>query len=763
MHCCIAIVLTLTACSPSRYLAPHQALLVKNKIEIEKPYLKEIKAELPKYYKQNPNRKFLVVINSRPYFYFIGSKGNDNWWKRFQRNSLGETPVIADTVFANSTVKAFKSYLRGMGYYYPSITYDVRTTKRQRATVTYKVELNKVYKLGSYDLQIADKVIYDLVKPNMKESFMRIGWPLREDNMIQEQDRIINLLRNNGYYSISKEFVSFDLDTNAIDGYVKLALNILNKDDTTFHMRYYVNEVHVDIDNITPTPTEFVAKDSLQLGAISYSIDSYKINPIILGRNILLTKGELYSQQKFNRTYTRMADLNIFRFTNIQTRSTDINADSGIVNYTIKLIPATKYTFSMEPQALTSDQNNLVLAQSRNYGLAALFQLTNRNVFRNAEILQLSFRSSFEAQGAAATPGFFNSTEQSLTASVIMPRILFFSGFDKSLILQSTRTIISTSAIYEVNIEYERRVLNSSLNYQFNRKNSTYYFAPVELSFISSQVRNDALRLRAENDFFLQNLFSNNFIMNSRVGFIYSNKGKSKGLSYVVLRWDALELAGNVLGLIGNATNAPRSDDGSRTLLGVRYFQYAKSQIDFRYNTKLDVNNSTAFRVIAGLALPYGNTPVFVPFERRFFIGGVNSLRAWQPRSIGPGSFEGANQLDFSGEVKLEFNAEYRFNIYNRWLEGAVFTDAGNIWSAKKDENRPNADFAINRFISELAWDAGVGTRLNLSVFIIRFDFAIPIRFPRNSVGNRWVISGISENNWLLNNTNFNFGIGYPF
>jgi outer membrane protein assembly factor BamA len=166
--------------------------------------------------------------------------------------------------------------------------------------------------------------------------------------------------------------------------------------------------------------------------------------------------------------------------------------------------------------------------------------------------------------------------------------------------------------------------------------------------------------------------------------------------------------------------------------------------------------------LFTGVAIPYGNTPEFVPFERRFFTGGVNSLRAWRPRSIGPGSFAQKDQLDFSGEIKLEANAEFRFNLYNKWLEGAVFTDAGNVWAVKDDLKSPGANFRFKDFYKSVAWDAGVGLRLNLSIFIIRFDFAVPLHDPTFVESERWVIKKI-DSNWLLNNTNFNFGIGYPF
>jgi outer membrane protein insertion porin family len=161
--------------------------------------------------------------------------------------------------------------------------------------------------------------------------------------------------------------------------------------------------------------------------------------------------------------------------------------------------------------------------------------------------------------------------------------------------------------------------------------------------------------------------------------------------------------------------------------------------------------------------VPYGNSPVYTPFEKRFFVGGANSLRAWSPRSIGPGSYTATNQIDHSGDIKLEANAEYRFNIYNHWLEGAWFTDVGNIWSMKADETTPGANFQWNRFYKELAWDAGFGVRLNFTIVLIRFDFAVPLHDPSYpNLQDRWVVKDFNPG-WVYDNMYINFGIGYPF
>ncbi len=754
-------IMLISSCSVKKHLNPNQALLVRNKVEIEKPYRKEIESNITKYYRQKPNRRFIGIFNTRPYFYMRGSRGKDNWFKKFERNTLGESPVLIDSVFINHTLKSFTAYLRSDGYYYPELSYEVAVTPKQKATVTYHIKLNKQYIFGDYNLQIPDREIHELVEANMKDKFIKTGQGLHHEMLKREQDRILTLLRNSGYYGMSTDFIDFDIDTSSPDGFVKIGLNIRNAGDTTLHRKYYVNEITVDIEknvNTTNNPA-----DTFSENQIRYNMGRYKLNPNVLRRNIQFEQGELYMQNKFNRTYSRLSDLGVFRYINIQNKISE-SGDSGLINYDIKMIPSVKYTFTLEPQAITSDQNNTFSAQSfRNYGVALLAQVSNRNVFHNAEILQLSFRSSFEIQGRGPSNGFFNATEQSVTASVIMPRILFFPSFDKDLRFMSTRSIISTSAIYEVNVDYKRIVFTSGLNYQFNKKLITYFFSPIEVSYIQSQIRDSSLRAQSENDIFLQNTFSNNLILNTRFGINYNNRSIAQGISFINVRWDAIELAGNVLTAVNKLAGAPKDAEGAYHLFGVKYYQYAKSAVDFRFTSIYDQNNTTVGRFFAGVAMPFGNTPDYVPFERRFFIGGVNSLRAWRPRAIGPGSFKEDNQLDYSGEVKLEANYEFRFNIYHKWFEGAVFTDAGNVWAIKNDPNRPGAEFNLNSFYKSLAWDAGLGIRLNFTIIVIRFDFAIPLLDPTYTINERWVAKDVAKQEWLLRNTNFNFGIGYPF
>jgi len=754
------LLILLSSCNVEKYLQPGQYLLNSNKLEVSKPHRKETRKQLSQFFKQKPNSKLFLIFKTKPYFYFKGSEGGDNRFKKFERNVFGEPPVIIDSLFIESTVQSMKMYMQSTGYFYSEINYEVIPRKNGKADVVYHVKQNQQYKIGTYNLQIDDKRIYDIVKHSMNESRVKIGTGLHYSTFETEESRVVSLLRNNGYFLMSKDFVDYNVDTAGKNFYTSVGLNVRNLDDGSAHHKFYNNEMVVEIEQNSEA-NSYRGKDTFTAKNFTYIPNRFELNPAILDRNILLVKGREFKEYSLSRTYTRISDLGIFRFVNI-TPSVMYRNDSAFVNYHMKVIPMVKYDYSIEPQATASDQTNAISYQSsRNFGFAMELKLRDRNIFHGAEILQFSFRSAFEAQGGAHSKTFFNTTEQRLTASLIMPRTLWMPSFDRNDKFLNTKTAFNLSGIYEVNFDYKRQIYSTNMTYQFNKQLISYVFVPIEFSFIKSEM-SDALQERSASDIFIQNLFSNNVILDHRFGFNYTNKPIAKGLHYYTLKWDVIEVAGSLMSAIKRLTGASKNPSGEYTMFGVRYYEYIKSAIDFRLNTLIDKNNATAYRIFAGAALPYGNTPNFAPFEKRFFVGGANDLRGWLPRSIGPGSFYTPGQLDYSGEIKLEANAEFRFNIYNKWLEGAVFGDAGNIWSIKPNTEKPGADFSLDRFYKEIAIDGGFGARLNFEVFIIRFDFAIPLRDPSSAHIEKWVVKDINGE-WLSRNFIFNFGIGYPF
>lgn len=762
-----------SACNISRFHKREGPKLVKNKIVIfERSNSRFYESDLESQTKQKPGAKFLGLVRLNVFFYRIGDASKkDSKIKRFFRDELGRVPVIVDTTMIEVSVRAMKNYLKSQGYYYSEITYTVTDTKllKERKIVTYNVKLNNQFKYGKLHVNCPDKKIYEIVHTSLYESFIKIGHSFKRENLLNEQNRILNLLRNKGYYTFAKEFIDFKSDTNYKSDYIAIEINIKNQEDFKPFKIYKIRNITIEVEPSIKSIKD--KKDTLYTPNFKYLENGSKIHSTILEKMNFLMTGDLFQQNNLSKTYTRINDLQLFKLVTI-TPTVIENDSQNFIDFYVNLKQQKKYDVSIEPQAITSDQANLVNVPSyRSYGLAAVLQLTDRNIFHNAEILQLRFRSSFEAQrGEKIEPvPFFNSSEQSFSASITIPQLLFLNKIDRKINNANTKTIVNSSVIYEKNVQYERRVFTIGSSYQINRKLISYFVAFPEISFIKTDFTNSELEAKSKTDIFLQNVFANNLIINDiRLGFTYNSQLKSKTKSYIFLRWDALELAGNLVSAINILLNEPKITDTARNIknqyevFGLNYFQYVKTFADFRFNHWLDPNNTVVYRIAFGYALPYGNSPNFIPFEKRFFTGGANSLRAFRPRSIGPGVYSSTNQIDKSGDIKLELNMEFRFNIYKKLFEGAVFTDAGNVWAVRQD-SRVGADFDMSSFYNELAVGSGVGVRLNLSIFIFRLDAAVPLHDPSKTYGGRWVINNANDFDWYWNNSIFNFGIGYPF
>jgi outer membrane protein assembly factor BamA len=240
---------------------------------------------------------------------------------------------------------------------------------------------------------------------------------------------------------------------------------------------------------------------------------------------------------------------------------------------------------------------------------------------------------------------------------------------------------------------------------------------------------------------------------------IFTNQNLQKSKDFIYFKFNS-ELAGNILYAAFKASGAEKTD-GAYELFKVSFAQYALGDIDFRYYNILNPGNKIVYRFFAGAGLPYKNSTA-LPFEKQYFSGGANSIRAWQVRDLGPGSYIDTTHTTYSNQtadIKLEANLEYRFKLF--WvLEGALFVDAGNIWAINNNDNREGAQFKFDRFYKDIAVGTGFGTRFDFSFFIFRFDLGIKTRDPEYPDGQKWVFGSrqLGRNDFVLN-----LGIGYPF
>jgi outer membrane protein assembly factor BamA len=757
-------------CNLTKQLGDNQALLDRNTV---KGANKELRSDIKGQIKHKPNRKILGVIKFHLVLYRLGSLGENKFY-RFLRK-IGEKPVLLDSNQVQASASQIKLFLFNKGYF----NAEVKTSTSvflKRASVTYSVDLDTGYSIRQIAYNISDTAMLRFVKRFMQTgSFLKEGKPFDYDNITRERNRLSDSIRNQGYYFFTKQFLYFNVDSSLGDHEVKITVAVDNFTDSLPHKRYRIRKVYVEIEY----PNEDAEHDTVEYDNLLFRMNGYRLNKSILAERIFLRSGRRFRQENLQITYSRLVDLQLFKFINVRFEPLQLDTGGAYLDCFIRLTPQLKHEIVEEPQFITSDQAQPTI-DSRNYGIANLVQYRNRNLFRNADLFDLRWRASLESQLSSKNSNVISNAQTSLSASLLVPRLLVLNSLNNAIFkrklentsLFSRKQIINTgsnfflSLNYTKNQNFSQRIISSSFTWQYTRPRVKYFCTPLEINYSKTALDPFFIEsLSYDDSVSVTKLFATNITTPFRFSFTYTNRNFTQRRSYVFVRWNALETAGNFLTWYNKSVDPNKI--GDYKFLNEKYFQYLKSEIEFTYNTIFDENNSTVFRLNTGIAEPRGNSTV-VPFEKRFFIGGANSLRGWRPRVLGPGSYSGSTsssvQLDRSGEIKLELNGEYRFDITDNLFEGAVYIDAGNVWNIKTDPGAPGGNFDLAKFHNELAVSAGFGLRMNFDFILLRIDPALPISDPREPKGERLVIANIdTEKGWFINNIRVNIGIGYPF
>ena len=595
-----------------------------------------------------------------------------------------------------------------------------------------------------------------ILQSNQAEKRMNVGQRVDFQNIEDERNRITELFRNSGFYTFNSSYIDFELDTSFVGNQASVVLNIRNLDENFSHVQHRINRILVKIDDASQ-------QDTILYQDIQFLEGSYYINPSTLSKNIIFRVGELYQAKQVQKTYANLLSMDLFEFVTI--RFNPSSEDSAtLLTAEIILQTAPKHDFTWEPQAIYTDRSDVVQSTSdQNFGIANNFRLNNRNVFGSGESFSLSSLTAFETQIRKDNNGTLNGFRQSVNAELKIPSLVYFERKKISQSFTKKNTRINLSFLHDRNVSFTRNVIPFNFTYAFSKNRFSFGITPFRISINQAKIDPDFLStLDNSGQFYTSQLLTNNIISGPKATIHWNNK-TSKSRSYWQIKSNALELSGNLTSLYFDLfTNETGKN---REIFGVKYSQYARSDVDLSYTFIWDENNSLAYRFNTGIGLPYGNTE-FLPFERRFFVGGGNSLRAWRPRTLGPGGYRDSSNaisIEKTGEVLLQASAEYRFDIIDKLIDGAVFVDAGNIWNFRKDENFSDGEFMFNRFYKELALNSGVGIRFDFSYVVFRVDWGISLHDPSLIDDERWIIKYFSRNRWIFDHSAVNFAIGFPF
>ena len=754
------------ACQTSKYVPDKEYLLSKVTIQIDNKSID--KNTLKTYQKQKPNTRIFGFWRFHLGLYNLSARDKENGW--FRR--IGEAPVIYDPFLTQKTKLEFVRFMHNKGYYNAVVRDSTLLRANRKAEVFYSITANQPYQIRSYETVVKDDSLRNLLGKPDSESLIKPNSLFDSDLLGSESQRLLKKLQNEGYYKSTKNIFYYEADSikknHGVD--LKMVIEKENVGDTTNlvarknHERYTFRDFYYlsEKDNQSSLFSDNGVMDSIKNDTIriGHHFFIYKgkrrLRPDLLMNANHLADKEFYSSELVDRTYNEYFALRLFKLVNIRFMETAQKDSLGypMLDCFIQLTPSMSQSYS----ASIEGTNSL-----GNFGIAGNLGYQHKNLFRGGEIFDLQFLAATQKQsyGVGDSATTFNSIETGVDAKITVPK--FIAPFFKANFFQysTPQTFFNISYNYQKRPDYTRTIARSAFGYQWKSSDFiTHRVNLLDINLVKMFALDSAFLSRIEN-LYIRSSYIDHSITAFNYSYTFSTQTQKKS-DYIVIKFN-IETAGNMLYLIDHALNRPKyiSEGGTINqyqILNTPFAQYIKFDLEYRKAWMDWRYNNLAVRAFGGGAFAYGNSDQ-IPFERKYFSGGANGIRAWPIRTLGPGSYR-PNPNEFpnqSGDIKLEANIEYRFRLIDP-LEGAFFFDMGNIWSVK--DNRDGTEFKLNRFYKEIAFGSGFGLRYDFSYVILRLDLGVKMHDPSLVEGKRW----ISPNDYLRKgNANLVFGIGYPF
>ncbi len=774
--CFLILAIFIVGCSSTKHVPQGKYLVNDVKIEIEDNE-KISPSELTNYLRQTPNHKVLGFLKLQLATYNLSGRDSTKWYNKWIRK-IGQPPVIFDEKLTDASANQLRQALINKGYLETSV--DVDTTinvKKKKINVEYKISTGKPHYIATIDYNIPDTAIANIILRERKVTQIKPGDLLDRNVLEEERTSIAEILRNRGYYNFNKQYVTYSADTAANAKDVYLTLNVRppvvrqgTSADTVApsdkHKVYYVRNI-IFVTDYNPSTDygkqTFDSRDSIRYKNISilYGNDQY-IRPSALYEANHIAPGRIYTDREVNQTYEALGRLGIIRYTNIEMRQAG-NADGkDWLDAYILLTRGKKQGMSLELEG-TNSEGDL------GFGVGVTYQ--HRNLAHGSELLTAKFRTSYESLSGDFN-GLINNRymEYAGEVGITFPKFEapFLSNYFKRRMKASTE--FSVSFNYQERPEYTRIIAGAGWKYHWSYRinNIRHRFDLIDINYVylPKSTLNFLDQIAPTNPL-LRYSYEDHFIVRDGYSFYRTNKRYPSGAdnnknrfqrNIFTIRANA-ETAGNLLYLISKAIGQKR-DNGAYKVFGIQYAQYVKADADYTFTHSFNTRNALAFHAGLGIGVPYGNSSM-LPFEKRFYAGGANSVRGWSVRTLGPGSYSSRNSVtDFinqCGDIRLDLSLEYRAKLF--WvMEGGLFVDAGNIWTIHNYENQPGGMFKFNRFYEQIAFAYGCGIRLDFTYFLLRLDLGLKAYNPASGQ-ERWPLTHFK---WGRDST-FHFSVGYPF
>lgn len=728
----------LSACSTSKYVPQGSYLLTS--VEIRSDEKSFDGSQLFPYIRQKANSKWFSLFKIPMGTYTLAGKDSTKWINRTLKR-IGERPVVFDTLTARLTMDDLRQTMINQGYLHASVTLDT-IVRGHFLKAVYMLHPRAQYRFGHISYDIQDPAIRKLVdgddsisrqQHKKSASVLRDGAPFTIKALETERDRLTALLQNSGYYKFHKDFISFTADSSSDSRSVGIVLHLkryqANSDARpTDHPRYVIRSV------------QYTDGD----------LGSARLRKSVLENNTVITAGRPFSNTDLQKTYSNFSRLQAVKYTNILFNEVP---DSNLLDCHIQLSMNKKSTIAFQPEG-TNTAGDL--------GAAASLIYENRNLLRGSELLSVQLRGAFEAITGLEGYNDEDYIEYGVQAKLQFPEFLapFLS---RSFRRQSNATSeLSLAWDMQNRPEFHRRVLSAGWRYRWADPghNTRYRFDLLDLNYvympwISATFKEDYLDDVSNRNAILRYNYENLFILRMGVGFSYNNGVNALKMNF--------ESGGGLLRALSPLMGLKKNENGQYTLFNhIPYAQYLKFDFDYTRIQQFDARNMLAFHAAFGMAYPYANSTV-LPFEKRYFSGGANSVRGWSVRELGPGSYRGKDgRIDFinqTGDMKLDLSAEYRTFLFWKF-NGAAFIDAGNIWTLRNYADQPGGQFRFDEFYKQIAVSYGLGLRINFGYFILRFDGGM------KAINPAWTTQ---QEHWAIfhpkfsRDFTFHFAVGMPF
>lgn len=760
------------SCSNTKFLKDGQMLYTGAEVKIESDSLsKKEKSELQSALEENltpkPNSTFLGL---RPKLYAYNTTKEpkkDKGIKYWLKYKFGEEPVLLGDVDREFNKDIIVNYSENKGYFNAKAKYDT-VSKNKKAQVIYTLNPGARYLISNVNFP-KDSTLINTEIQNLKEkSLLKTGNPFDLEVIKNERQRIDNELKDKGFYYFSPDNIIVQADSTVTkdpkvelivklkDNTPKLATEQFTIDKVVVFPNYNLRDAKKGKYNIPMNPDSLKGYEYNNI----YVVDpDKKFKPRIFDRALYFNQGDIYNRKDHNLSLNRLISLGVFKF----VKNEFVVSDSLNHKFDAYYVLTPRELQSLRLEALGR-------TNSANYAGSELnLNWTQRNFFRGAEQFKASVYGAFDVQmgGPADAENIFRA---GTNVQLSIPRIVAPFRFNSSSAFVPRTNMKLGYEFQNRTTLYSLNTFNASFGYQWKENvRKEHELNVIDVSLIRPADVTEKFETKSQGNPYLQRITEKQLIFGPTYSYTYSTTMLPRKNTFYYK--GMVDLAGNITGLV---TGASKKEGKEKTIFGVPFSQYAKIENDVRFYHKFNEKTSFASRLIAGVAIPYGNSE-HIPFSRQFFVGGSNSIRAFRARTLGPGSYDPRGEdnsravFDQSGDVKLELNAEYRANLY-KFLNVAAFVDAGNIWLINDDINdegvntRPGGKFSKD-FLTEIAVGAGVGLRLDFSILVLRLDLAMPLRVPYYEKGDRWTFDRINfgDSSWRKDNLILNIAIGYPF